>query len=82
MTEVKRKKKSKKKMFGVPVAIQRKLVKIGDTYYGQVPTEFVKYHELKEGDPIYIKANRRVTIVPIKEKEVEKLHEEFESSQK
>lgn len=69
-------KKLKKKP--VAVQVQRKLIKIGDTYYGYIPEEFVIYHGMKEGDPILIIANSKCTISPITKEIIERTHREME----
>lgn len=47
---------------------QRVVRKIGDTYYINVPKEFLDQHGLKEGDILPFAANHLLKYIPMQEK--------------
>jgi len=47
---------------------QRVLRKIGDTFYINVPKEFLEQHSLKEGDILPFAANHLLKYIPMQEK--------------
>jgi len=64
----KEKKKRRSKGFvtdGKLVVGQRKLVKIGDTYYISVPKEFVEQHKLEPGEKLCIAADHIMKVIPM-----------------
>ena len=46
----------------------RKLRKFGDSYYLNVPKEFIEQHGLKAGDPLSLGANHILKYMPVQEK--------------
>lgn len=45
----------------------RKIVRMGKTYYIQVPHEFMEKHGLKKGDKLPILADHIMKVVPMQE---------------
>lgn len=52
---------------GAPIALTRKIVKHGKSYYLAIPPEFMEKHQLKKGDVVPMVANSILKIVPVKE---------------
>lgn len=47
---------------------QRVVRKIGDTFYINIPKEFLEQHSLKEGDILPFAANHLLKYIPMQEK--------------
>ena len=63
------------------VALKRKVVKIGGSYYVALPPEWIKKHGIKNGTEIVVVADALATIIPpteVSPSEVVPLNEKLE----
>ena len=52
---------------GDPIAVTRRIIQHGRSYYLAIPPEFMAKHQLKKGDVVPMVANSILKIVPVNE---------------
>ena len=50
------------------IKVLRKVIKVGNAYYSNLPLKFVKKHGLKKGDVLLIHGNNDLTITTVEPK--------------
>lgn len=60
--------KKKQHQSDEPITENRRVLKIGNSYYLNLPAEFVKAHGIKPGTKVPITANHLLKVVPESEK--------------